>query len=199
MTELTALERALGRVAGELGARGRHFALVGGLAVSARAEPRFTRDVDLAVTVTDDADTEQLVLFLSALGYRPVATVEHDVRKRLATVRLLSPEGVKVDLLTASSGIEPEVVARASAIDLEGLGPVPVATAEDLLALKVLSMTEQRLQDRIDAERILQVCRELNLEQVRERLSLITARGYHRDQDLSAKLDTLVARVREES
>lgn len=199
MTELTALERALGRVAGELGARGRHFALVGGLAVSARAEPRFTRDVDLAVTVTDDADTEQLVLFLSALGYRPVATVEHDVRKRLATVRLLSPEGVKVDLLTASSGIEPEVVARASAIDLEGLGPVPVATAEDLLALKVLSMTEQRLQDRIDAERILQVCRELNLEQVRERLSLITARGYHRDQDLTAKLDALVARVREES
>jgi len=35
-----------------------HAALVGGLAVSARTEPRFTRDLDVAVAVPDDAGAE---------------------------------------------------------------------------------------------------------------------------------------------
>jgi hypothetical protein len=43
-----------------------------------------------------------------------VASVEHDTLKRLATVRLLSPAGVKIDLLFASSGIEHETVERAT-------------------------------------------------------------------------------------
>jgi hypothetical protein len=41
--------------------RGKRFALVGGLAVSVRAEVRFTRDVDLAVAVSSDAEAESLV------------------------------------------------------------------------------------------------------------------------------------------
>lgn len=63
------------------------FALVGGLAVSIRAEVRFTRDVDLAVVVDDDADAEALVRELSTAGYRPLAMVEHEIMKRLSTVR----------------------------------------------------------------------------------------------------------------
>ncbi len=59
------LEHALLAVASDLTALGRQFALVGGLAVSARAEVRFTRDVDLAVAVVDDADAEQLVHLLT--------------------------------------------------------------------------------------------------------------------------------------
>jgi hypothetical protein len=41
------VERALRAVAAALQERQAAFAVVGGLAVSARAEPRFTRDVDL--------------------------------------------------------------------------------------------------------------------------------------------------------
>lgn len=37
------------------------FALVGGLAVSARTEPRFTRDADLAVALASDAEAEALI------------------------------------------------------------------------------------------------------------------------------------------
>jgi len=37
------------------------WALVGGLAVSVRTEPRFTRDLDLAVAVADDRAAEDLV------------------------------------------------------------------------------------------------------------------------------------------
>ena len=41
--------------------------LVGGLAVSARCEPRFTRDIDIAVALADDAQAEKLVRALRAL------------------------------------------------------------------------------------------------------------------------------------
>jgi len=193
MSELSALENALRGAVEELRARGRRFALVGGLAVSVRAEVRFTRDVDLAVVVLDDADTEALVFELRGKGYRPLASVEHETQGRLATVRLLAPQGVKVDLLTASSGIEHEVVEGATPVTLEGVGALPVASAEDLLSLKVLSMTDRRLQDRIDADRLVAVNFNLDLGRVRHNLELITARGFHRDQDLLAKLEALIA------
>ena len=54
------------------------LALVGGLAVSARAEPRFTRDVDLAVAVVSDDEAERLVSRLVTRGYRISAQVEQD-------------------------------------------------------------------------------------------------------------------------
>jgi hypothetical protein len=37
--------------------------VVGGLAVSARTEPRFTRDVDLVIAVSDDQSAEQTRIY----------------------------------------------------------------------------------------------------------------------------------------
>lgn len=119
--------------------------------------------------------------------------MEHEARKRLATVRLLSPQGVKVDLLFASSGIEGEVIARASRVSLPGVGDLAVASAEHLLAMKVLSMTEQRLQDRLDARQLLTYNPGLDLGEVRRSLALIESRGFDRGQDLEAKLSSLLA------
>jgi len=127
---------ALVGICAELERVGRRFALVGGLAISVRAEVRFTRDVDLAVCV-DDADAESLVYQLGAAGYAPIASVKHETCHGLATVRLLAPQKVKVDLLFASSGIEDEVVAGATSVDMGASGRVPVASAEELLALEV--------------------------------------------------------------
>lgn len=178
--------------------RGRRvpFALVGGLAVSTRSEVRFPRDVDLAVTVASDAAMEALVRDLAGDGYRTIATVEHELRKRLATARIESRTGIVVDLLAASCGVEPEVVARATAVAMEGVGELPVARAEELLAMKVLSMTERRLQDRLDATNLLIVNPSLALGEVRGLLELITQRGFNRGQDLTGKLDALVEEVR---
>ena len=181
-------ELALAAICGELVRLGRRFALVGGLAVSVRAEVRFTRDVDIVVLVADDPDAESLTYQLRTAGYSAVASVEHETRHRLSTVRLMSPSGVKVDLLFGSSGIETEIVDRATSIDFGGVGAVPVASAEELLAMKVLSMTDVRLQDRIDAQRLLQFTPALDLSLVRGHLARITARGYAREQDLEAKL-----------
>lgn len=161
-------ELAIAAICRELVARGRRFALVGGLAVSVRAEVRFTRDVDLVVAVADDADAESLTYELRSVGYRAVASVEHEARHRLATVRLMSPQAVKIDLLFANSGIEHEIVERASLVDLGEPGAVPVANAEELLAMKVLSMTDARLQDRIDARRLVEFVPDVELAIVRE-------------------------------
>jgi hypothetical protein len=87
-TRLTRVERGVREIARALDARGRAWALVGGLAVSARAEPRTTRDVDVAVAVLDDADAERLVADLRGAGFEVLATVEQRERDRLATVRL---------------------------------------------------------------------------------------------------------------
>jgi hypothetical protein len=70
---------------------------------------------------------------LQSDGYRAVASVEHETKQRLATVRLVGPIGVKVDLLFARSGIEGEIARRATPVDLPGVGRVPVAPANRAL------------------------------------------------------------------
>lgn len=194
MSELCAPDEALASAAALLARLGRRFAVVGGLAVSVRGEVRFTRDVDLAVLVEDDSDAEHLVFQLREAGYAPIATVEHKRTGRLATARLASPVGIVVDLLFASSGIEPEIVDRATLIELELAGTLPVAAAEELVAMKVLSMTEARLQDRLDAQRLLQHAA-VDLERVRANLRLITQRHCDREQDLEAKLEIVLRAV----
>jgi hypothetical protein len=93
------------------------FALIGGFAVSARSEPRFTRDVDLAVSVADDAQAEATVRRLVTDGHELVATVEQEAVGRLATARFRLVGGDLLDLLFASSGIETEIVAAAGPDD----------------------------------------------------------------------------------
>jgi len=188
-------ELALAAICRELLRLGRRFALVGGLAVSVRAEVRFTRDVDIAVVVADDSEAESLTNELRSAGYTAVASVEHETHHRLSTVRLMSPSSVKVDLLFACSGIEAEIVDGATLIHFEGAGSVPVANAEELLAMKVLSLSDTRLQDRIDAQRLLQFTPDLDLARVREHLARITGRGYAREQDLEAKLAVVLQDV----
>jgi hypothetical protein len=104
-----------------------------------------------------------------------------------------------VDLLAASCGIESEVVARATPVVMEGAGEIPVARAEELVAMKVLSMTERRLQDRLDAINLLLANPSLQFEDVRALLALIAKRGFDRTQDLVRKLDALIAEVQDQS
>lgn len=111
------VERLLRQLAKFFADHQRPWALVGGLAVSVRATPRFTSDVDLAVAVPSDADAEALIYALTLQSYRVVLCLEHERQARLSTVRLLPPgqdeDGIIVDLLFASSGIEPELAEAA--------------------------------------------------------------------------------------
>lgn len=73
---------ALRRVTTLLSQTKASYALVGGFAVAVRAEPRFTRDVDLAVSVTGDAQAESLVSMFRGHGYQVLAVVEHRSLRR---------------------------------------------------------------------------------------------------------------------
>lgn len=63
-------------ITADLERAGYSSAVIGGLAVSVRSEPRFTRDVDLAVAVTGDAESEALVRHLIVAGYGIHAMIE---------------------------------------------------------------------------------------------------------------------------
>lgn len=180
----------LSQVARDLAALGHRFALVGGLATSLRAEPRTTRDVDLAVAVKDDVDAEKLVRNLVVRRYRVLVVLEHERTGRLATVRLLSPlDGITVvDLLLASCGIEPEIVAEASAVVLAGIS-LPVARAGHLVAMKLLADDDKRPQDRIDLVALRAVLSEAEIEAARTSCKLIEQRGTNRGRDLMAALE----------
>lgn len=163
------------------------WALLGGLAVSARSEPRTTRDVDVAIAVENDKEAEEIVRDLLSLGYHlhPAPQIEQETTKRLATIRLLAQqtneEDVVVDLLFASSGIEPEIVAAAQVFEITDTLAVPVALTGHLLALKTLA---GRPSDLSDLTHLLANATDEDIELAHEALALITRRKFHRDKDL---------------
>ena len=191
---LTELEAALGKTAEWLDSQSYRWALVGGLAVSARAEPRTTRDVDLAVHVKNDPEAEALVFSLQAAGFRVIAAIEHDRAGRLATVRLQPPtrrmRGAVVDLLFASSGVEEELVSMAERLEiLPGLC-VPVARTGHLIALKILARDDvRRARDAEDLRALLAEAESADLAMAREMLSLIAERGFGRGKDLGMEFE----------
>ena len=63
---MTRVEAALRRIVADLALGAHGFALVGGFAISARTEPRFTRDIDLVMAVADDEEAEQVLRALRA-------------------------------------------------------------------------------------------------------------------------------------
>ena len=171
------------------------FAIDGGLAVSARTEPRFTRDADLAVAVGNDPEAEDLIRTLRGRGYVVDSLLEQTVASRIATVRLR--HGVAslvpvIDLLFASSGIEHEVIAAAESIELLPALHVPVATIGHLIALKVLSRDdEERPQDLIDLRMLRRVASPDDLTQAKRAVGMIVSRGYNRGRDLEEALRRL--------
>lgn len=192
------LQTALGDIGKLLNQKGFGWALVGGLAVSVRAEPRFTRDVDLAVAVENDREAERLVADLRGLGYQILETVEQETTGRFATARLVppgrGPGGVIVDLLFASSGIEPEVVSSAEPLEvLPGL-TVPVAGLPELIALKLLSRDDStRPQDAADLVALASLATAADFETARALVRLIEGRKYNRGRDLSTQLERLAS------
>lgn len=174
------------------------WALVGGLAVSARTEPRFTRDVDLVIAVRGDQDAEQAVHALQRRGYRINALVEQEAAGRLATARLVprgeDEAGIVLDVLFASSGIEPEIAGSAELLEILAGLLIPVASVGHLLALKLLSRDDRtRPQDQVDLVQLLRVAESGDIETARHAVALIHSRGFQRDRDLSRDLERLIA------
>ena len=187
----TTLLDNLQTVAKHLGQLGNDWALIGGLAVSAYVEPRFTRDIDIVVSVDDDAEAEDFVRTWREQGFRICSVVEQEATERLATIRSRrsSDNQAIVDLMFASSGLEPEIAAEAEVLELAPGVEVPVARLGHLIALKVLSHDdESRPQDGIDLGKLVEIADEDELNAAREALRTIEARGYARGRNLQQLL-----------
>jgi hypothetical protein len=166
------------------------------MAVSARVRPRTTEDLDVVIAVSSDREAERIAFAFHNRGYSylPEHALEQKEVGRLATVRFMSPgredRGVVVDLLFASSGIEPEVVAEAEFEEiLPGL-VVPIARTGHLVALKVLAGREV---DARDARWLWEAADGGEKQRARDSLVLITRRRFNRGKDLSAELAKVLA------
>jgi predicted nucleotidyltransferase len=169
------------------------WSLIGGMAVSARSEPRFTRDLDVAVAVDSDTEAEDIIAQMRGRGLSVLAVLEQSAADRMATVRL-SPTGDEsaiIDLLFASSGIENEIIQEAENFEITPGLKVPLARVGHLIALKVLSRSEARLQDSVDLQHLLAVADDTERNRAMEAVKLITERGYNRDKDLVSDLEHL--------
>ena len=188
------VESALRRAVADLDALKVRWALVGGLAISVRSVPRFTKDLDFAVAVASDSEAEDVVHRLRGRGYQPVGVLEQEYVERLSGVRLEHRgSDVIADLLFASSGIENEVVASATRLEMLPQLSAPVATTGHLIALKTLA---GRNQDLTDLGSLIPMASPDDIAVAREAVRLIQARGFNRDQDVVRDLDKLLADLR---
>jgi hypothetical protein len=123
-----------------------------------------------------------------------VEVLEQDYVERMSGVRLeRGGSDVVVDLLFASSGIEAEVVAGATRLEVLPQLTAPVASTGHLIALKVLA---GRNQDLTDLEALIPGASASDLDLARGAVKLIQERGFNREQDVVADLEKLVADMR---
>jgi hypothetical protein len=173
------------------------IAIVGGVAVSARTEPRFTRDLDFAVAVRNDGEAENYVFRLRQLGYEIETALQQTTQQRLSTIRLRRRgRGPLVDLLFAACGIEAEVVQAASPIEVVHGLVADVAQVGHLIAMKLVSRDDtSRPQDRGDLTALALVADANEWVRAEAAVRLIEARGFARKRDLRAALAEWRARA----
>lgn len=141
-----AIRKTLGDTAAFLSANKVPFALIGGIAASVRGEPRFTADIDFVIGI----EVEGGLKLLAALTGSDFAPIFPDAAEVVRTSFLLPMRHkrtrVKVDLAIGLSGFERQVIDRAQQEQL-GTLRIPVASAEDLLLMKVLAARPRDTED----------------------------------------------------
>lgn len=178
-----------------------NWALVGGLACSIYAEPRTTKDIDLVLALSEKAQLDEIVNKMLKLGYHNKQVLMHlNPAHRLGLrVSLKSNKdyAIPIDLLTATCGIEQEIVENSKSIEILPSIVLPVAMLSHILAMKILSQNNhERIRDRADAISLISNASNEDLQKTRKALSLITERKFNRDKDLLLEFETLLESVK---
>jgi predicted nucleotidyltransferase len=188
----------LRRVTADLHQSGIDWCLVGGLGTSVYVEPRTTKDIDVVVSVTGEEQASSLKDFLLSRGYTNPQVLMHTSPTRRMGWRVFIPPSretrIPLDLLFVACGIEREIVANATTIEiLPGLS-LPVASLAHLIAMKVLSQNRfDRLQDRVDLIALLQSATEQDRITVHRALREMSKLELAGGRDLAAELRDLEA------
>jgi hypothetical protein len=125
----------------------RDYALIGGLALSAWAEPRNTRDVDLVVAVGEGTTWPGIAALVES-GFRKKVVVKKGTRRTTIQDKLSFVAGqIEVDLIgTRGFAVAEEAMENALVASVFGRR-VKIATPEYLILLKLIPLGAQ---DRID-------------------------------------------------
>jgi predicted nucleotidyltransferase len=130
----------------QLAAHTIQYCLVGGLAATLRGRMRNTEDVDLVIAT----DVDEAIRFLHALPSDQFGPLFPEVEQVARTACILALEHVQtritLDLAIGMSGFEQQIVRRSESILIAGKF-VNVATAEDLILMKILAGRPQDQQD----------------------------------------------------
>jgi hypothetical protein len=131
--------------------RGVDYALIGGLAASLRGQPRVTADVDMVIA-TDVDGALSLLNDVENSKFLPLFVDADEVVKKAFILPLRHrAAGVKLDMAIGLSGFEQQAIRRAELVII-GDYEVAVATAEDLIVMKLLA---GRAHDKQDVQGIL--------------------------------------------
>lgn len=125
------------------------YMLVGGLAVAAIAEPRFTADVDVVAFVSMGA-AERLITIAAAAGFTS-ADDEADRLRETGTLRFCRGP-FQLDIIVASLPFEERARHRAVSRRLFDRD-VPMPTPEDMLVFKIISARDKDLLDAVSIVR----------------------------------------------
>ena len=102
-----------------------------------------------------------------------------------------------VELLFASSGIEPDIVEEAEVLDFSDTLALPVAQIGHLIAMKILSHdVTRRPQDRLDLSNLLKRCSPEQLELAMVSVRKIRERGFHGGKELGRLLEASIEEFR---
>ena len=131
---------------GLLNSAGVRYVLLGGYAVIFYGHRRMTDDLDVWIAV-DPENTERVSTVLRQFGGFSAKAVRPEMFREKGKVFIFGREPVRIDILTAPSGVEFETAyARRLEVELDGLR-VPVINLKDLKLNKAAS---GRLKDRDD-------------------------------------------------
>ena len=122
------------------------YMVIGGQAVLVHGEPRLTRDIDITVGVGVDG-IDRVLSLVAELGLKPLP----DDPRAFALETMVVPavdqgSGIRVDLILSFTPYEAEAIGRAQEVPM-GTGSVRVATAEDLVVLKIFAGRPRDLED----------------------------------------------------
>jgi hypothetical protein len=113
------------------------FCIIGALAVLRWGEPRTTQHVDIALLTRIGKETEVIDAVLSNLPERVPNAREFAQRNRV--ILCSASNGVGVDISLACSGIEEQMIARASQFAFAPRHKLITVSAEDLIVLKAFA------------------------------------------------------------
>jgi len=144
--------------------------VIGGLAVQAWGEPRFTMDVDLSLLVGLGREEEFIDAWLEKFSARIPNVRDFALANRVLLLR--SSEGIGIDNAPGCLPFEDEAIFRAVDVEFAPGVKIKTCTSEDLLVMKCFA---DRPQDWIDIRGILvrQNLQSLNWNYIRRHLKVL--------------------------